>query len=127
MTTIIESTPMDSKESGISTGKDTTENGKEKELYFLILYRRKEKENEKDFTFTKCDALPEKINEKEIKGTNENSYLYIKVFKINKKPKKKKGHKKGGEDEKGEDKKSEHKKHKKKKKKKEIVQKRKIN
>ena len=65
--------------SSISSEESTKviDSGKKKEIYFLILYRRKEKEGEKDFVFIKCDEKPKNIYTKEIKGEGQNKiYFY---------------------------------------------------
>jgi len=71
-----------------SNEKEIKDNEEPEEIYFLILYERSEKEGEKDFAFTKCDKEPKNIYTKEImeKGKNK-SYLYKKVFKVIKQPK----------------------------------------
>ena len=73
-----------------SNEKEIKDNEEPKEIYFLILYERSEKEDEKNFVFRKCDKEPKNIYTKEImeKGKNK-SYLYKKVFKVIKQPKKK--------------------------------------
>ena len=63
------------------------------EIYFSILYRRQEKEKEKDFVFTKCESEPKKIYTKEFVMSN-GSCFYEKVFKLKRKPKKKEESKK---------------------------------
>ena len=60
-----------------------------KEIYFLILYKRKEKEEENSFIFINNDSKPKNIYTNEIKyegeGEGQNKiYLYEKVFKYNK-------------------------------------------
>ena len=60
-------------------------NGESKEIYFIILYTRKEKEGEKDFIFTKNVSKLQNIYTKEIEGKGENKiYLYEKVIKFDK-------------------------------------------
>ena len=98
-------TPMNNDE----TKKNINE---EKELYFLILYRMKAQEKDKDFIFTKYEMEPQKIYAKEIKAQN-GTYLYEKVFKIKKifkKKDEKKKEDKNKDDKKKEDKKKDDKK-----------------
>lgn len=52
--------------SGKSKIIEVLNNGKEKEIYFIILYERKEKEKPEDFVFTKYDIIPKLIYEKEL-------------------------------------------------------------
>ena len=120
------STPSETQNSSIKLAPGES---KENEIYFMILYQRKEKEKSKEFIFTKYDKEPKIIYSKEIEGKGEGKnkiYLYQKVFKLKKKPKKteenqKKGHsskkkedeknqKEGADDKKKEDKKKEDKK-----------------
>lgn len=62
--------------------KNKTENAEEKEIYFMIFYPRNQKENQKDFYFSKdCNISPKIILNKEIKTYN-NKYRYKKVFKF---------------------------------------------
>ena len=91
------STPSETQNSSIKLAPGES---KENEIYFMILYQRKEKEKSKEFIFTKYDKEPKIIYSKEIEGKGEGKnkiYLYQKVFKLKKKPKKteenqKKGH-----------------------------------
>ena len=76
---------------------------KTEEIYFQILYRRKEKE--KEFKFTKYEIKPEEFFVNEIKEEN-GTYLYEKVFKFKRKAKKKEEIKKQGDAKKKEDQKS---------------------
>jgi hypothetical protein len=60
---------------------------KNEEMFFLILYRRKEKEMENDFVFKKGDITPKNIYTKEIEEKGQKkTYLYEKVFKNEGKP-----------------------------------------
>jgi len=77
-------TETESTPSGNEKNKVISKNEKSKNIYFIILYRRKEKENEKDFIFTKYETEPKKIYCKEIEGEN-GTFLYEKVFKLEKK------------------------------------------
>ena len=72
------------------------------EIYFCILYRRNEKEKEKDFSFTKFESEPKRIYSKEIVG-EDGTYLYEKVFKLKRKIKKKEKEKDKEESKKHED------------------------
>lgn len=48
----------------------------------MIYYQRNQKENSNDFAFSEeCDISPTKILDKEVK-TNNNKYIYKKVFKF---------------------------------------------
>ena len=70
-------------------------NGDSKEIYFIILYTRKEKEGEKDFIFTKNVSKLKNVYTKEIEGKGENKiYLYEKVIKFIKEAKNEKKNKK---------------------------------
>ena len=65
-------------------------NQETKEIYFIILYKRKEKEGENDFSFKKDDIKPNNIYTKEMEDEGEGknkTYLYAKVFKYDKKQK----------------------------------------
>ena len=81
-------------------------NGDAKELYFIISYTRKEKEQEKDFAFTKIENKPKNIYNKKLEGQNK-TYLYEKVFKFDKEQKKEAGNKNEGDNKKNEGKKME--------------------
>ena len=81
-------------------------NGDAKELYFIISYTRKEKEQEIDFIFTKIENKPKNIYNKELEGQNK-TYLYEKVFKFYKEQKKEAGNKNEGDNKKNEGKKVE--------------------
>ena len=64
-------------------------NEEAKEIYFLILYKRKEKEGENSFIFINNDSKPKNIYTNEInwerEGEGQNKiYLYEKVFKYKK-------------------------------------------
>ena len=76
--------------------KDISDGEKINEIYFIILYTRNEKENSKDFVFTKYESEPQKIYSKEIPVKN-GTYLYEKVFKLKRKKKKKEESKKHGD------------------------------
>ncbi len=76
---------------------------KSNEIYFQILYRRKEKE--KEFKFTKYEIEPSVFFVNEIKAEN-GTYLYEKVFKFKRKAKKKEESKKHADPKKKEDQKS---------------------
>ena len=68
MSTSINFTEQSSNES-ISLNeskKDISDGEKLNEIYFIILYTRNEKENSKDFEFTKYESEPQKIYSKEI-------------------------------------------------------------
>jgi len=73
---------------------------KSNEIYFQILYRRKEKE--KEFKFTKYEIEPSIFFVNEIKAEN-GTYLYEKVFKFKRKAKKKEESKKHADPKKKED------------------------
>ena len=64
------------------------------EIYFSILYRRKEQEKKGDFVFTKFESKPQDIFVKEIEEQNGGGYFYEKVFKLKMKSKKKEESKK---------------------------------
>ena len=55
--------------------------GKTKEKFFIILYKREQKEKPKEFIFSKSDIIPNNIYINELKEENE-SYFYKKVFKL---------------------------------------------
>ena len=61
-------------------GKEKTE-GEEKDIYFLILYPRKQQEKPDEFAFIETNINPEKIYIEELKQEN-GSYSYKKVFKF---------------------------------------------
>jgi len=62
--------------------KNKTENAEEKEIYFMIFYPRNQKEKQSDFHFSKdCNISPKIILNKEVK-TDNNKYIYKKVFKF---------------------------------------------
>ena len=74
------------KEENPKKKEDTTKSGKskqpkveEKEVYFIILHQRKQKENPKELFFSEdCDRIPQAILTKEVK-TSTNKYAYKKV------------------------------------------------
>ena len=75
-----EEKPKKKKDSSKS-GKSKQPKGEEKEVYFIIYYQRKEKENPKELAFSEsCDSIPQAILIKEVK-TSTNKYAYKKVFK----------------------------------------------
>jgi len=60
-----------------------------KEIYFIILYQREEKERENEFAFIGSDTKPKNIYTKQIEGEEQSkTYLYGKIFKYDKGPKK---------------------------------------
>ena len=70
----------DKKESSKSS-KSKLEKEEEKNIYFIISYTLKKKEEPKELVFSKeCESTPQIILTKEIK-TNNNKYAYLKVFK----------------------------------------------
>ena len=81
-------------------------NGDAKEIYFIISYTRKEKEQEIDFVFTKIEAKPKNIYNKELERQNK-TYFYEKVFKFDKEQKKEAENKNEGDNKKNEGKKME--------------------
>ena len=65
-------------------------NGETKDIYFIILYKKKEKEGDKDFVFITNEIKPKNIYTKEIEGEGEGQnkkYLIQKVFKYDKRVK----------------------------------------
>ena len=69
------------KEDNSKSGKSKQPKVEEKEIYFIILYQRKQKENPKELFFSEdCDSIPQAILTKEVK-TSTNKYAYKKVFK----------------------------------------------
>ena len=66
---------------------------KKVETYFILLYQRKEKENENDLKFTDIKEAPKCIHRIETQENVENQenpiFFYIKVFKFIRKQKKK--------------------------------------
>jgi len=63
-------------------------NGEANEIYFMIVYRRKEKEGEDDFFFIKNDKNPKCILNEEIEEVGQSkTFLYEKVFKYDKESK----------------------------------------
>ena len=85
---IKENTPLNEESNKVISNEE-----KLNEIYFIILYQRKEKELEKDFVFTKYETKPEKIYSMEKEGQN-GIYFYEKVFKLKRKSKKKEESKK---------------------------------
>ena len=70
----------DKKEASKSS-KQKTPQGEEKDIYFIITYRLNKKEPIEELTYSEeCESKPEIILNKEIK-TNNNKYVYKKVFK----------------------------------------------
>ena len=62
--------------------KSKSEKGEEKDIYFIIYYQRKQKENENDLVFPEENIIkPTTILPKEIKTSN-NKFAYKKVFKF---------------------------------------------
>ena len=61
--------------------------GEEKDIYFMILYPRKQQEKDNEFVFAEKGIIPKNIYKDEIQ--QENEYFYKKVFKFNGKTKKK--------------------------------------
>ena len=61
--------------------------GETKDIYFMILYPRKEQEKPEEFVFSENNINPQNIYTNEIKNEN-GTYLYQKVFKFNGKEKK---------------------------------------
>ena len=86
MTTIIKS-PEGGESSGQTKEKKSKKKGKEKpvseekDIYFIILYPRKQQEKPDEFAFTETDINPQKIFTDELKLENE-TYFYKKVFKF---------------------------------------------
>ena len=69
------------KKDSSKSGKSKQPKGEEKEVYFIIYYQRKQKENPKEIAFSEsCDSIPQAILTKEIK-TSSNKYAYKKVYK----------------------------------------------
>ena len=65
--------------------------GEAKDIYFIILYPRKQQEKPDEFSFSENDLKeinPQNISKEEIKQENE-TYFYKKVFKFNGKTNKK--------------------------------------
>ena len=63
------------------TSKSKKSKGEEKELYFIIFYKRKQKEKPEEFIFSEdCASIPQTIFSKE-EITTTNNYAYKKVFK----------------------------------------------
>jgi len=66
------------------TAKSKQTKGEDKDLYFIIYYQRKQKENPEDLIFSEdCDSIPQVILTKEVK-TSTNEYAYKKVYKYKK-------------------------------------------
>ena len=62
--------------------KTKSEKGEEKDIYFIIFYQLKQKENEGDLVFPEeSEIKPKTILKKEIKTSN-NKFVYKKVFKF---------------------------------------------
>ena len=81
MTESIEEKPKKKKDSSKSS-KTKIQIGEEKEIYFIIFYQRKQKENPKELVFSEdSDITPQNILIKEIKTKND-KYVYKKVFKF---------------------------------------------
>ena len=75
-----EEKPKKKKDSSKS-GKSKQPKGEEKEVYFIIYYQRKQKENPKEIAFSEnCNSIPKAILTKDVK-TSTNKYAYKKVFK----------------------------------------------
>ena len=70
----------------MSTISETMKGGKHKDIYFIILYQRKQKESPDGLIFAKSNNTPINIYINEIKGEN-GSYFYNKVFKLKSKMK----------------------------------------
>ena len=69
------------KKDSSKSGKSKQPKGEEKEVYFIIYYQRKQKENPKELFFSEdCDSIPRAILTKEVK-TSTNKYAYKKVYK----------------------------------------------
>ena len=69
------------KEDNSKSGESKQPKVEEKEIYFIILYQRKQKENPKELFFSEdCDSIPQAILTKEVK-TSTNKYAYKKVLK----------------------------------------------
>ena len=75
----------DKKEKASHKNKEKNE-GETKDIYFMILYPRKEQEKPEEFVFSENNINPQNIYTNEIK--NDNGYFYQKVFKFNGKEKK---------------------------------------
>ena len=71
--------PSNKKE---KTKKIETDESEIKDIYFIILYPRKEQEKPYEFTFSENDINPENIYTEEIKQENQ-IIIYKKVFKFN--------------------------------------------
>ena len=81
MTESIEEKPKKKKDSSKSS-KTKIQIGEEKEIYFIIFYQRKQKENPKELVFSEdSDITPQNILIKEIKTKND-KYVFQKVFKF---------------------------------------------
>jgi len=81
---ISEGKTEENKEEKPKKKKDSSKSSKtkEKDIYFIIFYQRKQKENENELVFSKdCDISPQIILNKDIK-LNNNKYAYKKVFKF---------------------------------------------
>ena len=64
------------------SSKTKVQIGEEKEIYFIIFYQRKQKENQEELVFSEdCDIFPQIILYKEVK-INDNKYAYKIVFKF---------------------------------------------
>ena len=76
-----EEKPKKKKEPSNSS-KTKAQKGGEKDIYFIIFYQRKGKENENELVFSEdCDVSPQIILSKEIK-INNGKYVYKKVLKF---------------------------------------------
>jgi len=76
----MEEKPKKKKDSSKSS-KIKVQTGEEKEIYFIIFYQRKEKENEKELVFSEdSDISPQIILSKEIKINDK--YVYKKSIQI---------------------------------------------
>ena len=76
----------DKKEKASHKNKEKNE-GETKDIYFMILYPRKEQEKPEEFVFSENNINPQNIYTNEIKNDN-GTYSYQKVFKFNGKEKK---------------------------------------
>ena len=84
MASIIESeSPSNTKEKKTSHKKKEKEKGEgeTKEIYFIILYQRKQQDKPDDFSFLENAINPQNIYSDEIKQEN-GGYFYKKVFKF---------------------------------------------
>ena len=65
----------------MSTFNEKFGEGDTKDIYFIIIYQRKQKEKSSEFLFSKSNITPKNIYTNEIKEEN-GIYFYYKVFKF---------------------------------------------